>query len=60
MVLAALFLIGLPYVVSIGLGEDYLTKGIASSRSERIVACVPAVEHAEPTVIGYPNVGGCE
>lgn len=28
-----------------GLGEDHLTEGVASSRSVRIVACVPAVEH---------------
>lgn len=28
-----------------GLGEDHLTEGVASSRSARIVACVPAVEH---------------
>lgn len=28
-----------------GLGEDHLTEGVASSRSARIVACIPAVEH---------------
>lgn len=27
------------------LGEDHLTEGVASSRSARMVACVPAVEH---------------
>lgn len=27
------------------LGEDHLTEGVASSRSARIVACIPAVEH---------------
>ena len=30
------------------LGEDHLTEGVASSRSARIVACVPTVEHEAP------------